>query len=44
MTIVFLVEEQSMKVFLDIILPRVLPSGVDFITVPQSRGGPPSTG
>lgn len=35
MTIVFLVEEQSMKVFLDIILPRVLPSGVDFITVPH---------
>lgn len=35
MTIVFLVEELSMKEFLDILLPRILPSDVSFLTVPH---------
>lgn len=33
MTLVFLVEEKSMKCFLDGILPRILPEGVLYITI-----------
>lgn len=36
MKLVFLLEESSMKEFLDIILPKVLPEGVQFITIPHS--------
>ena len=35
MTIVFLVEEMSMKVFLTALLPRILPEGVSSIIVPH---------
>jgi hypothetical protein len=35
MKLVFLLEEQSMKTFLDGILPRILPPDVTFITVPH---------
>lgn len=34
--IVFLLEERSMKEVLDIILPRLLPEGTDFITIPHN--------
>jgi|GEM_PF-4539633 len=33
--IVFLLEEPSSKVFLDILLPRLLPPGVTFMTIPH---------
>lgn len=36
MTIIFLLEERSMKEVLDIILPRILPSGVYFKAIPHS--------
>ena len=36
MTLVFLLEEASMKEVLDIILPRILPSAVTFRTIPHS--------
>ena len=36
MKLVFLLEESSMKELLDIILPKILPEGVDFITIPHS--------
>ena len=35
MTLVFLVEEMSMKVFLDHLLPRILPKDVYFTIVPH---------
>lgn len=35
MKIVFLLEEASIKEFLDIVLPKILPSGVTFMTVPH---------
>lgn len=35
MKLVFLLEERSMKVLLDIILPRILPDGVTFQTIPH---------
>ena len=36
MTIIFLLEEGSMKEVLDILLPRILPAGVSFKTIPHS--------
>jgi hypothetical protein len=36
MSIIFLVEERSMKEFLSIILPRILPCNVDFKIIPHS--------
>jgi hypothetical protein len=36
MKLVFLLEEPSMKHLLDILLPRILPSDVDFQTIPHS--------
>ena len=33
MTLVFLLEEKSMKVFLDNLLPRILPPNVSFFTI-----------
>ena len=36
MTIIFLLEERSMKEVLDIILPHILPAGVYFKTIPHS--------
>lgn len=33
MTLVFLLEEKSMKYFLDGILPRILPEGISYITI-----------
>lgn len=36
MTIIFLLEERSMKELLDIILPEILPPGVNFKTIPHS--------
>lgn len=35
MTLVFLLEEKSMKVFLDTLLPKVLPPDVDYFTIPH---------
>ena len=35
MKIVFLLEEPSMKIVLDTILPKILPVGVDFMTIPH---------
>ena len=35
MKIVFLLEDRSMKALLDIILPRILPDNVDFVTIPH---------
>lgn len=35
MTIVFLLEERSMKYFLDGILPRILPENVTYLTIPH---------
>lgn len=35
MTLVFLLEEESMKRVLDIILPRILPTHINFITIPH---------
>lgn len=35
MKLVFLLEEQSMKVLLDGILPRILPENVTFLTIPH---------
>ena len=35
MTLVFLLEERSMKVFLDILLPKIIPAGIHFITIPH---------
>lgn len=35
MKLVFLLEERSTKVLLDILLPQVLPPGVTFITIPH---------
>jgi hypothetical protein len=35
MKIVFLLEEASIKEFLDIVLPKILSSGVTFMTVPH---------
>lgn len=36
MTLIFLLEEPSMKVVLDILLPQILPSDVVFKTIPHS--------
>ena len=36
MTIIFLLEERSMKEFLDVLLPQILPEGVLFKTIPHS--------
>lgn len=36
MKLVFLLEEQSMKYLLDELLPRILPQGVEFQTVPHA--------
>lgn len=36
MTIIFLLEERSMKEVLDIILPKILPADVCFKTIPHS--------
>ena len=33
--IVFMLEEPSMKELLDKLLPKVLPRGVDFVTIPH---------
>lgn len=35
MTLVFLLEEKSMKVFLDTLLPKILPPDVDFYVIPH---------
>lgn len=35
MKLIFLLEEQSMKCFLDGLLPRILPAEIDFITIPH---------
>lgn len=35
MTLVFLLEEASMKAVLDIILPQILPESVTFRTIPH---------
>lgn len=35
MTLVFLLEEKSMKVFLDTLLPKILPENVAFFTIPH---------
>lgn len=35
MKLIFLLEEQSMKYFLDGLLPRILPAGIQFITIPH---------
>lgn len=35
MKLVFLLEEQSMKYFLDGILPRILPEEIQFVTIPH---------
>ena len=35
MTLVFLLEERSMKEFLDILLPKILPENVGFRTIPH---------
>ena len=35
MKLIFLLEERSMKFFLDGILPRILPEDVDFLTIPH---------
>lgn len=35
MTLVFLLEERSMKVFLDMLLPKIIPAGINFITIPH---------
>lgn len=35
MKLVFLLEEKSMKYFLDGILPRILPENIEFITIPH---------
>ena len=35
MHLVFLLEEKSMKVLLDTILPKLLPDGVTFKTIPH---------
>ncbi len=36
MTLVFLLEERSMKEVLDIILPQILPETIAFRTIPHS--------
>jgi hypothetical protein len=36
MRLVFLLEERSAKLFLDEVLPRVLPPGIDFLTIAHS--------
>ena len=36
MKLIFMLEEPSMKVLLDGILPRILPEGVDFQTIPHA--------
>ena len=36
MKLVFLLEESSMKELLDILLPRILPENIEFITIPHS--------
>ena len=35
MRLIFLLEERSAKFFLDELLPRILPPGVDFLTIPH---------
>ena len=35
MKLVFLLEEQSMKYFLDGLLPRILPEEIQFVTIPH---------
>ena len=35
MTLVFMLEEKSMKVFLDTLLPQILPSNINFFTIPH---------
>lgn len=35
MKLIFLLEEQSMKCFLDGLLPRILPAGIQFLTIPH---------
>lgn len=35
MTLVFLLEEKSMKLFLDVLLPKILPQDVAFLTIPH---------
>lgn len=35
MTLVFLLEEKSMKVFLDTLLSQILPSNINFFTIPH---------
>ena len=35
MKLIFLLEEQSMKCFLDGLLPRILPAGIPFLTIPH---------
>lgn len=36
MKLVFLLEEPSMKYLLDELLPKILPEGIDFLTIPHS--------
>lgn len=36
MKILFLLEERSMKTLLDIILPQIIPSSIEFQTIPHS--------
>lgn len=35
MRLIFLLEERSAKVFLDALLPRILPAGTEFLTIPH---------
>jgi hypothetical protein len=35
MRLIFLLEERSAKVFLDALLPRILPTGTEFLTIPH---------
>jgi len=35
MRLIFLLEERSAKFFLDALLPRILPPGIDFLTIPH---------
>ena len=36
MKIIFLLEEESMKALLDILLPKILPNGIEFYTIPHN--------
>jgi hypothetical protein len=33
--LVFLLEEESMKALLDVLLPQILPQGINFLCIPH---------